>query len=268
MPTDRRSLYSATRIRTYRDCPRKWWYGSVAQQVQHDTAGTSLGTDAHDRMARYLAGEMPDPRTALELSGDALIAPYLAAGAHAPLVEHNFVLDVAACGVQLTGAVDAYFSGARVGTVVDHKFLRDVGRYARTEEDLRVDEQCAVYLKWAADYDPRPSHFVFTHHNHQTAGYNRDTQQFKGRRPKVLAVSVTKTRAEIAADFAALEDTLRAMRHDALATDPCGVPADNNACSNYGGCPFAVQCTSSTRNKDWLDPTVYTPREPEDADGI
>lgn len=131
--------------------------------------------------------------------------------------------------------------GDGMGWVVDHKFKKDLDKYADQPSDLRNDPQAVIYGHALITRWPNTKAVRFVHHNYQTQG-----------KKKALPIGITLTPDEIAAKWSVLCDFVDdSMAQWARVNTDTNVPHGdlNSACSAYGGCDFAAVCPSSPRNR-------------------
>lgn len=237
---------SATIIQGFRRCPRYWYYAEVSGLPKKARKpGADLGTQCHNRMETWLkTGE--DVRGPIERHGHEMIEPFLK---WAPfnggpmLVEEKFKSLKTPGGVTVNGSFDALLPPGTArptyATLLDHKFKKDLEKWATPSAELLVDEQFIVYGAYALSIYPEAEGVYFRHHNHQT----------NSRRNK--PVECEDTRAGVIAKFQELGKFIDTdMARCAQAIDANAVPAKyGNACYAFGGCDFERTCPDSPRNR-------------------
>lgn len=231
---------SATEIKEWRLCPRKWYYRYVRGLRPPPHPSAAFGSEVHGHLARWCALGTPPPDTAAgRLAAEAL--PFLPLPGTAISVEgHRLPVTSLPersaqfrlgplCGVKDLEYRAVVLPFARLLVVHDHKTCGDL-RFALDERALRADEQGVIYaaetlantdeevvvLEWL--YLPR-----------------------RGRPRPVLAVV---GRGEIDDRLGELEPDVTTL----LA--PKGEEKDyeqnTRACSAYGGCPHREICQPDT----------------------
>ena len=237
---------SATVIQGFKRCPRFWFYAEVERRPKKETGkkGATLGTECHDRMEKWLTTGQ-DIRGPIERFGDEMIRPFVQ---WAPfnggpmLVEEKFKSLKTPGGVIVNGSFDALLppgtARAEYATLLDHKFKKDLAKWATPSEKLLVDEQFVVYGYYALSIFPDAKGVYFRHHNHQTNSRRN------------LVVECEDTRAGIFEKFAALGkliDSEMAPCVGKQAKDVLALPGQ--ACRAFGGCDFEDVCPDSPRNR-------------------
>lgn len=219
---------SASQIKTFRECERKWALGKLAGLRAPETESQLRGTRIHRILELYLKGEAPIPNTQEGTLAAACLSNLPDPSAdHAPWLERYFK-NKEAYVVPVIGYVDFWWLERRL--VVDHKTTSSP-RYMKTPEELRYDVQAIMYGKEAIDllgWDE----VNFGHNYIRTDRVGTDFRE------------VTLSKQEIEDGVGAINVTLSRMKevgqvelpHEA---PPTGFP---DACSAYGGCPFQSIC--------------------------
>lgn len=228
---------SASQIKMFRLCPLKWYHAKVLKvPMKRRGKGAELGDECHKRLEHYLkTGE--DVRGPIERHGHEMIAPFLE---HAPFnsgimhVEGDISGLQTPGGVEITGRFDALIHG-KTATIIDHKFKKDLEKWADTKEALLRDEQFIIYGMFAVSAGAE--NVVFRHHNHQTV------------KRKNLVVEVSATSDEVRASFDALCRFVDDEMAPAVSRSLSDINPDVGGCSAFGGCDFLGVCPSSPRKK-------------------
>lgn len=248
---------SPTQVKSHLMCPRKWWYEKAAHMPRKEGAGAIRGKLAHSRVEHWLkTGE--DVRDQLERVGHHLIAPFLP---FAPFNGGPLMIEPELSGLSTPGGVRfVMFADAvlppghsvplqvEIGEVlpdvprawvIDHKFKKDLDRYAETADQLQSDEQAILYAAWCLSRWPGTQRVWFAHHNHQTQG-----RRYAMRRWVDLeADSIVDGFARIAAHIDG------PMQTDAKKTRDIDVDYNDQACSKFGGCDFKAVCPHSPEKR-------------------
>jgi hypothetical protein len=262
---------SPSQIKTFKDCPRKWWYDKRAKLTRKPPGkGQVLGSQCHARIEHYLiTGE--DGRGRHELSGRDLLAPFVSfapfnyrdevlyvhpgrvdaldelAQAMAPLKVESSIGDLKTPGgTVFVGYADLLlapgyvaFEGSPHAWVIDHKFKKDLDAYADTEKDLETDAQAVIYSAAVLGFWPQTDRVRFVHHNHQTQG-----------QPRAFHTGVVMDRDLILDRMVDLCNTVdRDMQAAAKATKDLDVPHNEKSCDKFGGCDFVTTCPHSPKNR-------------------
>lgn len=257
-PDGRLVSVSASQVKTFKLCRRKWWYDKVAKLPRGPKGkGATESTESHDRMEIYLKTG-GDGRNGYERHGDEMIAPYAWSfpwKGGPMLVEEpiNEPYLFTPAGVRFSGFYDAYVPGRPMGAarrpvIIDHKFLSSfVGRngepYAATAEDLKKDEpQATIYMAYVMTREPCADAVEFRHHNHQKKGARKN-----------LPVSVTVSRDDVFRRMADLGKFIDAEMQPTAAIRTASevpVPEDLPApCKAFGGCEYRHVCPDSPTNR-------------------
>lgn len=212
---------SASRIKTYARCPRKWWYQYVVQLPGGSSKAASSGTKCHTVAENYLKhGTPPDTST---LEGHTISHGL----EHLPPVgsvvtEHSWrmVFD----DVVYTGIID-FHSPTLLG---DHKTTSNF-QWALTPEQLRADVQWVLYATWMVlSYDQPKMHGRWIYYLRVPPGRRGDSR----------VVEVEADREELLERFEQIHTKY------GLPMARCqAIPERNTkACGDYGGCPFKAEC--------------------------
>ena len=236
---------SVSQIKTFLDCPRKWWYDKRAKLPRKPPSkGQRKGDTYHKQIEHYLLhGE--DGRGPLARTPEALrmLEPY---EAHAPfrggalLVEAELKAPTLFTpgGVEFVGYSDLILPPGLIDArphVIDHKFRKDLEAYAETSAALLQDAQAIVYAAWAFSRWPESPSVFFAHHNHQTEGARI-----------AFPVPVDLTLEHTAERFDHLCATVDGpMTESARQLRDLDVVAEEQSCLKFGGCDFLSTCPNA-----------------------
>jgi hypothetical protein len=241
---------SATQVNTFQLCPLKWHFEKKEKLPRKPMGkGAALGDKCHKQLEHFLkTGE--DVRGALVHVGDSMLEPYLYA---APfngglgLVEEALIpMLKTPAGIAISGFEDFYVPGT-VPVIIDHKFKKELDKYADTEETLPNDPQQIIYTAHAVlCRDPTAPAAEFRLHHVQTEGPG-------GRFPR--AVSLRSTREDVLRRWGAMAKTIDTEMAE-VAKIPVAepgktpdVPYKTESCGAFGGCDFARVCAHSPQNR-------------------
>jgi predicted lipoprotein with Yx(FWY)xxD motif len=227
-------VLSASQLKTYKACPRKWGFKYLDKLPDPTGPGARFGTDVHKVLEDYFQdGKEPDITTrAGRLAGFGLRKKGLyPARSLVDHVEPKISLEVD--GVFFRGAVDL-LAGA---TVVDHKTSKDPAKYALTEDGLLTDAQSLIYSLWGLAYlsvNMLKLSWVY----YQTA--ERVT-------PKVFSREVTVGPDQIQEPFklhvlAPAKELVQAKKKYTTGNQ---LEPNLASCSDFGGCPFVLHCNKT-----------------------
>ena len=215
---------SASQIKTFSRCNRKWWFEKIAGITSPSSAAAELGRRLHTELEEYF------------LTGKALESPILLAGApDLPprdanlLVEEEVRLTAPDMAVPIVGVIDLVELDER--RITDHKTTSDF-RWTRSEYELLVDPQAIIYVSAAAQsWFSGDEPIEFRHLYYRTRGAPASAQ--------ASAVFTPETLTE---KFAEIKGTVNTMEQVAEVTTPLHVPSNPEACGDYGGCPHRGRC--------------------------
>lgn len=228
--------YSATTIRTYRTCPRKFWWAYVGGVDAPPSKAQSFGTNVHAHLEAWLKygtpppGGTPEGRTA---SAGLSLLP-ARPGAEGLHVEHPFSTPVG--DVEVTGTIDFCQRFPGVAVLGDHKTTSDL-KWRKGEADLRADEQANLYswyLMTAWDVEMIRATWVY-YQKSPPAAAKTDLAFYK----EDVAGYMSET----------VLPAIEGMRE--LATERPGlrqVPGNLDECGAYGGCPYRERCSPQSRS--------------------
>lgn len=269
-------FFSVSSLKTFKLCPRQWWFDKHEGLPTKQTKGAKLGHEAHERVEWWeLTGQ--DVRGKVERKGEHLLKPYEPylpfnrPNLQAIEVEANlFPRLVTPGGVVMRGftdlLVEPQFAPARDGLpeFVDHKFLRDF-KYAPDEAALLEDTQGLGYAAWGLLVRwPGAERVRFTHHQHA-----RESAEEPRRVSTVYDLTTVKRAWE---DMRSIVDG--PMAAAARATTQEEVPTGDlvgdeeagrqSCCDSYGRCSFRSKCNASPENRIALQ--FLTQSEPKKAE--
>lgn len=244
---------SATRMQSYEDCPRLWWYNAHLPDGLPATEAMARGTAVHEVIAGFLlTGEWPAYKhtgapdaVPIAQAGERLLLPLRdAVVAGKAYVEAPFVAEVGP--IPFTGTIDFYADdmappGVRLGahwgpTVLDHKTTSDLGApWHLDEAGMRRNTQLLLYAAHAWKRIPDSVHIGHLYYVTKGLPASRD-----------LIVTVTRAEIETAREIACRrsEDMLRLWH-----APERKVPVRTSACTKYGGCPHRATCPDSPINQ-------------------
>lgn len=254
---------SASQIKSFRACKRKWFLESVLRVRGDSTQAQLLGTAMHAILeyesspteipARLERAEEIATEAAPGIEPETVGTAAKCAGAvwskwwqnrldcATPKTEGEFAFPSGLDGadVEVVGIVDLFSSEAdagptpvKIARIYDYKTTSSE-KYIKTEEELADDVQLVTYARWALTVDDFA--LVVVGHVYVTT---RHVQ------PRVSVREVCLTADQVRSKWDALAETVR----DMLATstvaepddvEPTGVP---DACRAYGGCAFRSWC--------------------------
>lgn len=238
---------SASQIKTFRACVRKWAFEKIAGLRGPETASQTLGKDVDDNYLQpYLRDGKPIDRStragAIAASGLDWLPPPKWRGLE---VQKKVELVSPTKKFQYLGYKDLWLPyGGQPGfsddlpVVADFKTTKSIRKYALNEEGLRKDPQAVIYAVNAI-LETKSKEVNLSWLYLQTEGANI-----------ALPTQVTVHTDEVAHHFVGIEkDGLEIVKlweqkpkdKDSIEY-ALSVEGNRNACGDYGGCPFQHHC--------------------------
>lgn len=236
---------SASSIKDFRDCPRKWYTRKIVGIKSPPTAATTRGTRLHALFEGSVGKGRPTrhPRVLAALE-EVTWLPASARLVEAPLV--NWTLG----GVQVAGRHDLAQIDENTAIVTDLKSTKSF-RYALTSIALATDPQAIIYAHdmfvRAPSIDSVTLEWIYT----RTVD-----------KPVAKAVRTGVDRAAVYAEVEKLDDiAVEMVRVSELPEHE--VPQNTAACAKYGGCPYFTRCFPAAKVEknmavDWEEPPRAT----------
>lgn len=234
---------SASRIKLYTTCPRKWAFKYLENLPEPSTQATNFGSTIHKEVEEYyLNATKPNTLHATALLRH-LPQPSTKIKAEASF---SFLYPIDAVTVNFRGAVDLI--DTETNTVFDHKTTSNL-KYALEPSHLELDPQPIIY-----------GMYYRLIHQKQTQSILDDVNiQFtyvlsKDKSPKLIPqTKVTKLKQSLTI----LDNGIDSMRkpitemhaHTVACSKANSVAANTDACWNYGKCPFADHCDAFGKTK-------------------
>ena len=230
---------SASQVKSYTLCPRKWFNESVLGLRPPQTPAQKFGTEVHGAIEDYLVRNKDSKDERLKLFVEAA-APYLPAKAY---VERYIELDTYTGGRKWRGYIDV-LSDDEDFKIIDHKTISDF-RYCKTPLDLQEDIQMVSYAKWVLDIH-FPTHWKYPKPVEQKIAHLYLLTKNKNPKARFVETSITRDKVnevwnkklEIVKEMSAVVDAL--CKDDKDRSEE--VAPSLAACDAYGGCPFRVKC--------------------------
>lgn len=243
---------SPSQLKTFDLCNLKWFQEKRLKLPKKPSGkGVLLGLEGHRRMEHFLING-DDVRGPLERIGVGMIAPYLWAAPFnkgGGMVEAEVTGMRTDSGIDIVGFIDYAVPPAAndrdTATIIDHKFRKDIARYAETEDQLAKDPQAIIYSFWAVR-KWNAERVKFAHHNYQTQGRRYAEER-----------SYMFTAPELDGRWSDLQAKIQAIDDCAQIEDLLKVNHNPNACSAFGGCDFQKVCPRSP-NRSLIDDLFST----------
>lgn len=223
---------------TIERCSRRWWFEKVAELRLPDSKPQAFGHALHYLCAAALGGEdvidtwaknlsNSEVEECLELRDLALMKKVLLPRPGL-LCEHDFRMPVGS--EEMHGVIDVL---DLTGVVEDHKLIASA-RWAKTKHDLLNDIPMMIYGGYLLQREPALEQVVLRHN------------QFIRDEHRATWTEVTVPRQQVRQFWAKrvmpLLKTMDATRCVEQWADVPGQERKSDACTAYGGCPFASIC--------------------------
>ena len=270
---------SASQVKTFLECPRKWSWERVAGFESPESVGTELGTRVHALLEHYLRDGTPpsyaetwsfhppwehDPPTpdhAKQLDRSrkrdgtprvyypgrialTMLGPHLPKPGTGTVEGYFEWADTRIPGTVWTGYKDVSWRDQRqqvpTANVLDHKTSSDPEVYGLTDQTLPHD----------------PQYLIYAEHEIQVPGLGEPCDQVRGvwhygardaSQRKARVVEIIERAEDITRKYeqkiVPVGKLLR--KHRAAGTNPLDLPANPDTCGNYGGCPHIGRCQLS-----------------------
>ena len=217
---------SASQIRLYRRCPRKWYYNKIEGLPTPTSKAAELGKKIHAELENYLKFGIV-PKSAIAKAGiDFLPDPNVELGL---MVEEKIDLITDDLPVPIIGFADLIEDISGEIRITDHKTTSSF-RNCKSPEELRTDPQAIIYGAFCFEqFDPPSGTLEFRHVYYNTKS------------PSSRQSFVRLTDREVAHGLQDLTETVKEMKRDSDCST-AEVRANPEACSDWGGCPFKSRC--------------------------
>ena len=263
---------SASQIKTYLDCPRKWAWDKMFGAPRTESMFTEFGKRVHSILEDWFREGTPPPNTPEGLVARNILSHLPPPQTHGIVIEGeiNLLVD----DVPLLGYVDFAIYDQDIPLISDHKTTGNL-RWALTPDTMAADVQCALYAVYA---------MLYTGKDKVQVQWTYGTR--KG--DKSLPVKKILTLDDIQPTLSKIRVAVKAMRalyHSGLGA--IEIPDNTDSCAKYGGCQFdnAQYCAdnpkkalmrimSNTVKNDFLSrlkeqtntPTVHADPAPKASD--
>lgn len=250
--------FSPSQVATYRECPRKWFFGSILKLPRPSSNAAELGGACHTGWENYLQhGPQALPpkgtrvRKIVEATLKYLPLPWCSEverdeRMHSPFGIATARIDGLVLRPEDFPQSSVPNSSPGVPLIFDHKTTSNL-TYAKTPADLLGDgsrecpgdAQAVLYGVVARVLRPEA----------------QDVDLFwsyvSTRNAETRPVRVRQSLPILQTGLAFLEDDLRSMGSLRTAPSALDVPYDQSACGAYGGCPFKDRCPAGQSGIDY-----------------
>lgn len=225
---------SASQIKNWQTCARRWWFEKVAGFQPEQTPQQAQGELIHHGLEQHLKHGAPLANESSKRAVELINAPRkLLLLSEYP---RNYKLDLTAANVPVKGRIDLLdlnpIRTKKTLRILDFKTAGSFD-YNKTEEELARDVQMMIYAKWAFQrFDiqyVQAAHIYI--HKKQTAAKIVETEGLD--------------EGHVSGVFQHVEALVDQMQTTAAQADHNQVEKDESACYAYGKrCPFFDECHS------------------------
>ncbi len=234
---------SASQIKTYLDCPRKWYLQKIVGLPSPSSASTELGKDIHSIIEAYFRDGLDIPETdtgAIAKRG----LEYLPSRDEDLSIELGIheALPIKDSPVPIMGFIDLLHKGAGFVRIIDHKTTSSK-KYTKTSKELGYDVQMNIYARSIFDNMPAFEQVEVVH-----VYYGTKAPAWSS------SVSYVLTRQENDDHFNEIVKTIDKMKIDAIKEEN-EVEKNLEACFKFGGCPYRSECLLKRKEIDTMTQT-------------
>jgi hypothetical protein len=254
-PKPLRSL-SASKLTTFLDCPRKFWFNYVLRMPVPETQALALGSKVHGHIEEFLlTGQWRDDSTEANIgrAGQEILEPYrVRVQEGSAIVEHGFkVPEGDLWSGTYSGRIDLLLRDPNPG-IVDHKTTgRLISPWSLDAEGMANDLQLLSYAAFTLDANAQTD-YTLGHIYYQTKG-----------KPKARSLIVQVPGKKILGVKDRLKRLSATIEPIAALVDPeaqVKVPARRSGCAKFGGCPFADTCVDSPLSEERRNKAILASR--------
>lgn len=227
---------SASQIKTWRDCHRKWWFDKILGLGQPTTQAMDFGTKVHAQLEDYVNGKieihqmMPQAVELLQY-----IPP---ADKYNRVTEAHLTIEKGnGWPVNVTGKIDLLAQDKENPghvKVIDYKTTKNFA-YVPEVEALRRDPQRLIYTEMVLHFEKAAQYVTFSL-LYTLKSFDGNTSS------RVVSVPMQRGNEAFRRELLDLKGDLHLMVADSLQKTPEAVEANYDSCGNYGGCPFKERC--------------------------
>jgi hypothetical protein len=232
---------SASQLNKGRRCLRAYSFEYVEGFKPPPSPKQQFGKDVHSQLENWLSkGKMPDNTPEGNVAKQGIQKNWLPIPSEDLLIEHYFQIPWVD-EVPIIGYVDCT-DPQEIPIVIDHKTTSSL-TWAKTEEQLLLDEQALIYSFWAAlQYQAKRVKARWVYY---AASNPRSGPRMPAGAKAVQVEFDIQSRWYIdrIKDLLILSKKLIWIRRDEIKA--MTLPPNPDACSAYGGCPHRERCNLS-----------------------
>ena len=245
---------SATQVKTFKLCPRKWAWQYIAGHRSPETAAKAIGSKVHEILEAYLKGDAtpaPDYTWQFEGKGPVKYPGKIALqmiNAHLPqpgkaIVEGKTDFDYN--GIRYTAIIDCHSldrsAMGQTAVVIDHKTSSDPKKWGMSDKDLEHDPQALLYAVCMLEKYPDLGLVNCLWNYGSTKAIAAAAYVARcAMTPKIARARF----AEHVEPFAKL-----ILRHKKRGTDPLEMTFNADACGVFGGCEHVGRCKLTDKER-------------------
>ena len=229
---------SASQLKTFRSCPRKWYFEKICKLPRPVSDSAELGRAVHKVLEDYLRDKAPlgtGPLDKIASQNVEHLPTHAKIGVEVALHKDLPIKDAPLDVVGFIDVVDFLNH-----EVVDHKTTGAGGRYTLSAQELLSDPQMLLYGYAYLLNHPLLNRVRLTHLYYGT------------KKPFSHRSTVQASREQLRAGYDGLVLTMEQMIEAAKHKNAAAVAPNYNACSQFGGCPYGTPCREAHS---------YTPKE-------
>ena len=230
---------SATQVKMFDRCNRKWWWAYVQKLRTPPSPAMALGTKVHKEIEDYLEGKGSPPEDSIAKSAIPLLDEALSKFEEDILIEQPIEIPVEDTGILFVGRADIVDLGGDIPKVIDIKTTSNIVKWGAKPHKLSQDVQMNVYAYAViSSYAPSADMLEVSHLYVQTRGPEK---------AKFVAVRLSKSHIEDM--WEGVMDSVHRMVEVSTEEFQNFIPANVHACQDFGGCPYMNHCLAAKRKR-------------------
>lgn len=234
---------SASQIKTYLDCPRKWYLQKIVGLPSPSSPSTELGKEIHSVIEAYFRDglDIPDSDIGQIAKRGLEFLPNPSEDLSIELGIHE-ALPIKESPIPIMGFIDLLHKGQGFVRIIDHKTTSSK-KYTKTSKELGYDVQMNIYAKAVFDNMPTLEQVELVH-----VYYGTKTPSWSS------SVSYVLTRQENEEQFIEIVKTIDKMKLDAIKEETT-IEKNLDSCFKFGGCPYRSECLLKRKEIDTMTQT-------------
>tara|TARA_R100000152_G_C6750441_1_gene174084 strand:- start:312 stop:923 length:612 start_codon:yes stop_codon:yes gene_type:complete len=197
----------------------------------------TLGTTVHKHIEDSLNGVAEIPDDSLAKAAEPILDKILSPNIR---VEHDIEMPVANTGIKFVGRADIIDLGFDTPRVIDIKTTSSIAKWGARPKKLVHDVQMNVYAYAVLlDFAPDADEVEVSHVYVQTKGARKSKQ-----------VKTLLSREHVDSMWAEITESVYQMMEISEEQFQNSIPVNLEACSDFGGCPYANHCLAAKSKKE------------------